>query len=118
MSDDVQEKVQDMANALGTSLIDRLSGYLKDEADTEFLKEMALELAGLQVQAMTAATQEQKKAAREDIGFIHARIDTFVARQAIKFHSEGQAIFKEVLGVVADVVTVLAHAALAAIVPA
>lgn len=114
---DVPEKVTEMAKGLGDALIERVKGYLKDEADTEFLKEMALELAQLQYQAMTATTEIEKAQARKDIEFTHARIDTFIARQAIKIHSESQAVFQEILRTVGDVVTVLAKAALAAIIP-
>lgn len=117
MSDEVSDKIKDMAKGLGDALIERVKGYLKDKADTEFLKEMALELAQLQYQAMTATTEIEKAQARKDIEFTHARVDTFIARQAIKIHSESQEIFKEILGTVGDVVTVLAKAALAAIIP-
>jgi len=114
---DVPEKVTEMAKGLGDALIERVKGYLKDEADTEFLKEMALELAQLQYQAMTATTEVEKAQARKDIEFTHARINTFIARQAIMIHSESQAVFQEILRTVGDVVTVLAKAALAAVLP-
>lgn len=113
----VPEKVAEMAKGLGDALIERVKRYLKDEADTEFLKEMALELAELQYQTMTATTEVEKAQARKDIEFTHARVDTFIARQAIRAHSESQAIFEEILGTVGDVVTVLAKAALAAVLP-
>lgn len=106
-----------MAEDLGNALVDRVKRYLKDEADTEFLKTMALELAELQYQAMTATTDVEKAQAKKDIEFTHARIDTFIARQAIKIHSESQQVFKEILRTVGDVVTVLAKAALAAVLP-
>jgi len=114
---DVPEKVAEMAKGLGDALIERVKRYLKDEADTEFLKEMALELAELQYQTMTATTEVEKAQARKDIEFTHARVDTFIARQAIRAHSESQQIFKEILRTVGDVVTVLAKAALAAVLP-
>ena len=40
-----------------------------------------------------------------------------MASQAIKFHNEAEAIFKEVLGTVADVMVVLAKAALTVVLP-
>ena len=66
---------------------------------------------------MTATTEIEKAQARKDIEFTHARVDTFIARQAIKIHSESQAVFQEILRTVGDVVTVLAKAALAAVIP-
>jgi len=117
VSDEIPKRVVDMAEDLGDALIERVKRYLKDEADTEFLKEMALELAELQYQAMTATTEVEKAQAKKDIEFTHARVDTFIARQAIKAHSESQQIFKEILRTVGDVVTVLAKAALAAVLP-
>lgn len=119
MSDDspIPKKVIDMAEDLGNALVDRVKRYLKDEADTEFLKEMALELAELQYQAMIATTEVEKAAAKKDIEFTHARVDTFIARQAIKIHSESQEVFKQILGTMGDIVTVLAKAALATVLP-
>ncbi len=111
---DLKLETKELALKLGDSLVERLGKYLKDEADTEFLKEMALELAELQYQAATATTEELRDIAKEDIDFIHARIDTFVAGQAIKIKDEAKEIFNEVLQTVGTVVGVIAKTALTA----
>jgi hypothetical protein len=114
---ETEERVKTLAKDLGDSLIGRLKKYLKDETDTDFLKEMATELAQLQVKAMTATTKAERELAKEDMGFVHGRIDTFIARHALKIKNEFKAIFEEVIKTATEVVVIIAKTALNTVLP-
>ena len=104
--------VENLAKEIGDSLVARLKDYLKDASDTEFLKEIALEMANLQYQAATAVSQVEREAAKQDMSFMHARVDTFVARQAIKFSDATQDAVKEIFATVVEILGAVAGAAL------
>ena len=114
---DVENQVKEMAEGLGESLINRTKKFLKDEADTDFLKDLALELAKFQYKAMTAKTAQEHELAEEDMAFVRGRIDTFIARAALKVKNEFQSAFEEIIQTAVDVVVVVAKAALKSIFP-
>ena len=107
--------IDKLAEDLGDSLIKRAKKYLNDEVDSSFLKEIAREMAQLQAQALIAATPEEAELAKEDLGFLQARIDTFIAMQALKVRSEAKEAFKEVLDTIGEIIEMVANAALDAL---
>ena len=104
--------VAKMAEDLGKSLMGRAKKYLEDNVDPEFLKEIALDMATVQAQAMTAKTADQAHIAQEDLAFLRARMDTFIAREAIKVKNESKEAFQEVLEVFIDVVEIVGNTVL------
>jgi len=113
MSDfEMNLNTEKLAEEIGGMLVARLKDYLEDETDTDFLKEIALEMAEAQFTAATAISERDRERATSDIGFLDARIQTFAAKQAIKFQNEYQETATEILGIVGSALGAFAVAAL------
>lgn len=106
--------VEQLGKDIGDKLIDRAKKYLEEEADPEFLREIAVDMAVTQVAALSATTEAERKAAEKDLGFLDATIASFLTRNKIKVRAESWAAFEDVLAVVGSIVEVIGRAALKA----
>lgn len=114
---EVNDQVKELAKEIGDSLINRVKKYLKDDVDTGFMKELALDMAKLQYKALTAKTDAEKELVEDDIAFTRGRIDTFIARNALKVKNEAKDIFEDILKAVSEAVVIIAKTALKSIIP-
>ena len=106
--------VEQLGKDIGDKLIGRAKKYLTEEADPEFLREIAVDMAATQAAALAATTDEERAAAEKDLGFLDATIASFLTRHKLKVRSEAWAAFEDVLAVVGSVVGVIGRAALKA----
>jgi len=114
---EVEEKVKELAKEIGDNLLSRVGKYLKDEVDVDFMKELALDMAQLQYKAMTVKTAEEAEIVQDDILFTQGRIDTCIARNAIKAKNEAQEIFEDILKAVGEALIIVAKIAIKQFLP-
>lgn len=109
---DLEAKAKELAANLGDRLIARASKYLEENADPEFLRELATDLAQVHVSALAAVTEREREIARKDIEYIEATVESFIMRNKIKVRSESMAAFRDVLETVGEVLGTVATVAL------
>lgn len=106
--------VEQLGKDIGDKLIERAKKYLEEEADPEFLREIAVDMAATQAAALAATTDAEREAAEKDLQFLDGTIASFLTRNKIKVRTEAWAAFEDVLAVAGSVVEVICRAALKA----